>query len=65
MAVLAYLDPGTGGLIVQAVLGGVAGIAVAAKAYGRRFTRRKGSAGEEQAVPESEPVTTPVEADEA
>jgi len=37
---LAYLDPGSGGLIVQAVLGGVAGLAVAVKAYGRRLVRR-------------------------
>lgn len=57
MPVLAYLDPGTGGLIVQAVLGGVAGIAVAAKAYGRRFTRRRGQS-DDQAT-ETEPVPAP------
>ena len=28
MFIFAYLDPGTGGLIIQAVLGGVAGIAL-------------------------------------
>lgn len=56
MPVLAYLDPGTGGLIVQAVLGGVAGIAVAAKAYGRRFTRRKGTPDEQPVEPETVPT---------
>ena len=41
MKTLAYLDPGTGTLIVQAVLGGAAGAAVLWKTAGRRF-RRKG-----------------------
>lgn len=40
MRIFAYLDPASGGLIVQAVLGGIAGVAVAARAYGRRFLRR-------------------------
>jgi hypothetical protein len=53
MPILAYLDPGTGGLIVQAVLGGVAGVAVAARAYGRRFVRRKGTAEPQPAEPET------------
>ncbi len=38
---LAYLDPGTGTMILQAVLGGVAGIAVFLKTRGRRLLRRK------------------------
>ncbi|MEQ4305865.1 hypothetical protein ABNF97_31525 [Plantactinospora sp. B6F1] len=37
---LAYLDAGSGSLIVQAVIGGVAGVAVAAKLYWRRLTSR-------------------------
>lgn len=37
---LAYLDPGSGSLIVQAVVGGVAGVAVAAKLYWRRLVGR-------------------------
>lgn len=37
---LAYLDPGSGSLIVQAVVGGVAGAAVAAKLYWRRLVGR-------------------------
>ncbi|MCX4472839.1 hypothetical protein OOK41_21415 [Micromonospora sp. NBC_01655] len=37
---LAYLDAGSGSLIVQAVVGGVAGAAVAAKLYWRRLTAR-------------------------
>ncbi|GAA2699371.1 hypothetical protein GCM10010429_01050 [Micromonospora olivasterospora] len=37
---LAYLDAGSGSLIVQAVVGGAAGAAVAAKLYWRRLTAR-------------------------
>ncbi|WFE67684.1 hypothetical protein [Micromonospora sp. WMMD714] len=39
---LAYLDAGSGSLIVQAVVGGTAGAAVAAKLYWRRFAARLG-----------------------
>jgi hypothetical protein len=41
MRFFAYLDPGTGTIIVQAVLGGVAGVAVLFKTVGGKF-RRKG-----------------------
>ena len=34
--VFAYLDPGSGSVILQALLGGVAGLAVALKLFGRR-----------------------------
>lgn len=30
---LAYLDPGTGGMLLQIILGGVAGLAVAGKLF--------------------------------
>ena len=33
----AYLDPGSGSMILQAVVGGVAALAVASKFYWRRF----------------------------
>jgi len=33
----AYLDPGTGSMILQVLLGGVAGVALAGKLYWRRF----------------------------
>jgi hypothetical protein len=35
-ALMAYLDPGSGSMILQAVLGGVAGVVVALKMFGRR-----------------------------
>jgi L-serine deaminase len=35
---LAYLDAGSGSLIVQAIVAGAAGVAVAAKLYWRRLT---------------------------
>ncbi|MEN8237963.1 MAG: hypothetical protein ABFR53_02050 [Actinomycetota bacterium] len=45
MKLFAYLDPGTGTIIVQAVLGGVAGVAVLFKTLGGKF-RRRGRADE-------------------
>lgn len=33
----AYLDPGTGSVILQVLLGGAAGLALAGKLYWRRF----------------------------
>jgi hypothetical protein len=33
----AYLDPGTGSMILQAILGGVAGVIIAGKLYWGRF----------------------------
>lgn len=50
MTVIGYLDPGTGTLIVQAVLGGVAGVAVLVKTKGRRLLRRGEAAGDATAT---------------
>jgi hypothetical protein len=36
--VLAYLDPGTGSMLVQLLVGGLAAAGVALKLYWRRFT---------------------------
>ena len=36
-SVLAYLDPGSGSMILQALLGGVAGLFVAIKMFGVRI----------------------------
>ena len=36
---LAYLDPGSGSLLLQALAGGAAAVAVAGKLYWRRLTR--------------------------
>lgn len=36
---LAYLDPGSGSMILQVLAGGVAAVAVTAKLYWRRLTR--------------------------
>jgi hypothetical protein len=38
-SVLAYLDPGSGSMILQLLAGGVAAVGVAAKMYWRRVTR--------------------------
>jgi hypothetical protein len=34
---LAYLDPGSGSMVLQAVVGGLAAVAVMGKLYWRRF----------------------------
>ena len=39
LTVLAYLDPGTGSMLVQLVVGGLAAVAVTAKFYWRRLLR--------------------------
>jgi hypothetical protein len=47
--VLAYLDPGSGSMIIQILVGGLAAVAVTAKLYWRRFTgifRKKDEPGE-------------------
>jgi hypothetical protein len=38
-AVFAYLDPGTGSMLVQLLVGGVAAVGVAARLYWRRLLR--------------------------
>ncbi len=50
MKIIGYLDPGSGSLILQAVLGGVVGVAVFFKTVGRRLFKRS----EEQPVTEDE-----------
>ena len=35
----AYLDPGTGSMLLQLLVGGVAAVGVTAKFYGRRILR--------------------------
>lgn len=39
MRVLAYLDPGSGSMLLQVLLGGIAGIAVSIKMFGKRIFR--------------------------
>lgn len=43
---LAYLDAGTGSLIIQTVLGGAAGLAVLFKTTGRRLFKRSSATAE-------------------
>jgi hypothetical protein len=40
MRTIAYLDAGTGSMLIQAILGGTAGLIVFLKTTGRRFFRR-------------------------
>lgn len=38
MSILGYLDAGSGSMILQAILGGTAGLLVALKMFGKRVT---------------------------
>lgn len=60
--IFAYLDPGSGSLILQAVLGGVAGLGVAAKAMRSRWRSRK---AEESAPEQTSEQANPVPAEDA
>jgi hypothetical protein len=40
--IFGYLDPGSGSLLLQVVIGGAAGIAVAAKALRQKYQLRRG-----------------------
>jgi hypothetical protein len=56
MHVLAYLDPGSGSMILQILAGGVAAVAVTAKLYWRRLLRFLRIRKDE---PEAEPASKP------
>jgi hypothetical protein len=56
----AYLDPGTGSMMLQLVLGGVAGAMVVGRLYWHRFrgfmiSRFSGKSARANAAPRSEP----------
>jgi hypothetical protein len=55
MLMLAYLDPGAGSLILQALAGGIAGAAVVGKLYFARLKRVLGFGRREAAADESAP----------
>ena len=57
MKLLAYLDPGSSTLIIQAVLGGAAGAAVLFKTMGSKFSRKNKS----EEVAEASDTTEAVE----
>jgi hypothetical protein len=40
MKIVGYLDAGSGSMVMQAILGGVAAVGVTAKFYGRRLASR-------------------------
>jgi hypothetical protein len=44
----AYLDPGSGSMLLQVILGGVAAVGVAAKLYWHRLKRLLGFGGEQK-----------------
>lgn len=57
--IFGYLDPGSGSMILQMILGGAAGLIVALKMFGRRlfetlfFWRRREPTSAEKAAAES------------
>lgn len=57
--ILGYLDPGSGSLLLQAVLGGLAGIGVAFKTWRFRLRRGDDRARSDEVDPgEGEPLNT-------
>jgi hypothetical protein len=56
---LAYLDAGSGSLILQAILGGAAGIAVAFKAWRSKLATAK-AAGDTASDQSDEPANTDI-----
>ena len=57
--IFAYLDPGSGSLLLQALLGGLAGIAVAFKAWRARISGKAAAGVDrvESASREEQPIT--------
>ncbi len=58
----AYLDPGTGGMLIQLLLAGLAGLVIWIKMNWRRFTRKLGlrrpdAEEEEKPEPPQEPTS--------
>ena len=53
--VFAYLDPGTGSMVLQIIVGGVAAVGVAGRYYWQRMTGKasKKSGADEQVQPET------------
>lgn len=50
--VYAYLDPGSGSMVLQLILGGLAGVAVILKLYWRRLLNFFGIAKNKKILPE-------------
>jgi hypothetical protein len=59
--VLAYLDAGSGSMILQLLLGGVAAIGVALKMYWRRFLKLLGIRKEDDYADETPATVTEAE----
>jgi hypothetical protein len=61
MSLLAYLDPGSGSVLLQALLGGVAALAITGKLWWHRlltFLRIRKEPEDDPATPESAPTPT-------
>jgi hypothetical protein len=56
--IFGYLDPGSGSMILQVVIGGAAGIAVAFRAFRQKYQLRR---GKNAAVPGDGEVTESIE----
>lgn len=50
---VAYLDPGTGSMLLQVILGGIAAVGVAIKLYWHKFRAALGMAKKEEPEDES------------
>lgn len=55
--VFAYLDPGTGSMVLQVVVGGIAAVGVAGRYYWRRITGRAAATPQEEDAEQPESPT--------
>jgi len=59
LSVLVYIDPGTGSIILQAVVASVVGAAIAVRLFWHRILKFLGLRKGNPAEPESKPKDTP------
>jgi hypothetical protein len=59
--IFGYLDPGSGSMILQAVIGGLAGIGVAFKAYRARRAINKAGDADQGEIADVEDTAQPAE----
>jgi hypothetical protein len=56
--VFAYLDPGTGSMVLQIIVGGVAAIGVAGRYYWQRMTGKTPKEGKEEQIESQNPAAS-------
>ena len=63
MRIFAYLDPGSGSMLLQMLLGGIAGVAVSIKMFGKRIFSVLAFWRKDEEEPSPEPAARQTEAE--